>query len=98
MSVNICTVYLSINEGLAYQLDSSEHGGPGPWLSLAEERARSKGLPGILARILLLKAEMYHKHGDIDEVRHILAEVQDLIESWNLDYLHLYLDRLLNSI
>ena len=51
------------------------------WLSLAEEMARRKNLPGVLGQVLLLKAKVQFLHNENRTAQSILEQVLNLSEN-----------------
>jgi tetratricopeptide (TPR) repeat protein len=59
----------------------------GPWLQKAEETIQKQGLPGFMAIIEIIKAELRLKQGRHDEARLIVEEVSKIAEKVGLEYL-----------
>jgi len=87
---NICLINLTeieikilTNEALKKRSDLS-----GPWMAKLVEHAEKNDLPGIVARALLLKAELRRKQGRFDEMRNLLKQVQKTAKAPSMKYLN----------
>jgi tetratricopeptide (TPR) repeat protein len=59
----------------------------GPWLQKAEETMLKEDLPGFIAIVKIIKAELRMKQGRHNEARSIVAEVSKIAENVGLEYL-----------
>jgi tetratricopeptide (TPR) repeat protein len=87
---NICFLHLSEME-IEMLTDESldEHSETsGFWMQRLVEHAEKNDLPGIAARALLLKAELYNRQQRINEVRKLLKDVQETAKAPSMRYLN----------
>lgn len=61
-----------------------------PTLAVLEEKAISGDLPGILAQVLLLKADIAIQNNDYDILREIIPQLRSVIEENNIHFLKPY--------
>ena len=59
----------------------------GPWLQKAEETMEREDLPGFIAIVKIIKAELRMKQGRHDEAQSIVTEVLKIAEKVGLEYL-----------
>jgi hypothetical protein len=69
-------------ESLNRPIDSSGH-----WMHLLDEYVEKNDFPGITAQLLILKAKLYKKQGDTDEVRRLLKGVLRTAKKPSMNYL-----------
>ncbi|MCK5238874.1 MAG: hypothetical protein KAR33_04950 [Candidatus Thorarchaeota archaeon] len=69
-----------------------------PSLAILEDKALSEDRPGILGQVLLLMAELAIKKKDDAQIREIIKQLQELIETENLHFLEPQYERLLRKL
>jgi tetratricopeptide (TPR) repeat protein len=93
ISVNLCLQQLASLDLILAEISHPD--ASGVWVGQFEERARLEDLPGILGQALILKSKLFMLQERHQESREALAEVDTLVQDYNLEYLSHSLNMLL---